>query len=94
MTPSPELFAKLLPDRLEWAHAGKRWLLVWTIPGIDNREVLETEYLHLCHRIELMLSPDEYAKFARRIGELSETSRISAPWEARLTALAEVKGLK
>jgi len=77
MNPSPELFARLLPDVVVFRKrnskrikAGLRW-----------------------HLIELELSAADYAKFSRILGEIATTSRTSAPWQQRLTALAQVKGV-
>ena len=89
MNPSPELFARLLPDVVEW----QEWRdfgaklsngrLVWKSHKLP---VVKTEHLHLCHLAEERLTENERENYRVLITPFSD-------WQQRLTALAQVKGV-
>ena len=87
MNPSPGLFAKLLPDKIILLGiGGPKFSVFWKISHPYSL-VTETEYLHLCHLVEAKLSENERESYRFLINPFS-------PWQQRLTALCEVKGVQ
>ena len=84
MNTSPQLFANILPDVV--CHIEGMTGIVWKIGHRKGADVLETEYLHLCHLVEKTLDATQRVRYCNQIGHFSD-------WAKRLTAIAQVKGL-
>lgn len=104
-----QALAKMLPEQLELKPIGKHNVLFWRFnfnEGIDNREVLDTELLHLCWLVEQTLTEKEDVWFLQKlsqerykqgeggtIGTLIDRS-VHATWQQRVISLAKVKGVE
>ena len=66
--------------------------------SIHPSRVLDTELLHLCWLVEKVLIENDkqaYNLFENRLFELCNPyTTLSATWQQRVAALAEVKGIK
>ena len=92
------LLAKMLPETISQHACGKYYWI-----GSANGFVLDTELLALCSLVEAGLTDEIYLKYGHdlmlssmgenRSEEQQARAFLSATWQQRTTALAEVKGV-
>ncbi len=89
--------AKMLPDSVYYHEPSS--LLIWKartqLDMVHNRNVKDTELLHVCHLTEQGLSDDKVDLFKNYLNVFYDT-RIphSATWQQRTIALTKVKGVE
>lgn len=104
-----QALVKMLPDLVYFDTFGcMRWIYDFN-DGREDRDVLDTELLHLCALVEDTLSESEYEAYGENITTNAIADRfrgsrfsasddlkitLSATWQHRVTALAKVNGIE
>lgn len=99
-----QLLALMLPETVEIFDSGLLWRFNFNA-GQNCTEVLDTELLHLCSLVEAGMMEKEWEDYAHALFNLTHPhddcgsfegiarAFLSATWQQRTSALAEVKGV-
>jgi len=86
-----QALAKMLPENTRYAGG-----LLWQNGAARKyeREVLDTELLHLCWLVEESLDKEDMLMFCVEMDMMFDLKAIHATWQHRTIALCKVKGIE
>jgi len=92
-----QALAKMLVEQVYSCSYGNKFEMFWRLDGVRQREVLDTELLHLCWMVEETIKRPSGCMPSLWYLELraaSDNNEERASWQQRTIALCKVKGVE